>query len=78
MTDRPASRGGFRWECPFCGQTRLNRSEDGAGEENAITALRTHIISSDGDEHGPRNEYPPGFDPRVLPEHVIEVDGRQW
>lgn len=76
MTERPAPRGGFRWECPFCGTSRLNTSEDRSGEENALAALRTHILASDGIEHGPKNEYPADFDPGALAEHVVRVDRR--
>lgn len=75
MTDDPVPRGGFRWKCPLCGKSRLNATEDESGEENAIAAIRTHIVASDGADHGPRGEYPAGFDPRGLAEHVVRVDG---
>ena len=76
-TGQPAPRGGFRWDCPFCGTSRLNASDDASGKQNAIAALRTHIVASDGGEHGPKNEYPADFDPRELAEHVVGVDGRR-
>lgn len=78
MTDDPSPRGGFRWECPICGMSRLNASEDESGERNAIAALRTHVIASDGADHGPKGEYPVGFDPRGLAGHVIRADDRRW
>lgn len=74
MIDRPATDGGFRWECPLCGMSRLNASKDESGEKNALAALRTHIIASDGTEHGPKNEYPADFDHETLAEHVVRVD----
>ena len=79
-TGRPKNRnahsGIFEWTCPHCGETRLNTSMDGSGEANAITALRVHIYASDGPEHGPRRQYPTGYDVRTLAEHVVEVDSR--
>lgn len=74
MTHRRAPRGGFRWECPFCGTSRLNASDDESGQDNALAALRTHIVASDGIEHGPKNEYPVDFDPGTLAEHMERVD----
>lgn len=68
--------GGYEWTCPYCGKSRLNRSDDEAGLENAKKALRTHIIASDDADHGPRNAFP--SDEMVdLSEHVVEVD-RSW
>lgn len=77
MTGRPSPRGGYRWECPYCGASRLNTSEEESGEENAIAALRTHIVASDGADHGPENEYPADYDAVDLAEHVVRVDGRR-
>lgn len=67
---------GHEWTCPYCGKSRLNKSGDEAGLENAIVALRTHIIASDGAEHGPVNEFPRD-EMLDLSEHVVEVD-RSW
>lgn len=77
MTNDPTPRGGFRWECPFCGTSRLNASEHESGEENAISALRTHVIASDDADHGPTGEYPAGFDPGDLADHLAREDGRR-
>lgn len=77
MKEQPVPGGGFRWECPRCGMSRLNASEDASGEENALAAVRTHIVASDGTEHGPKNEYPADFEPGTLVEHVVRVD-RRW
>lgn len=68
---------GFRWACPYYGTSRLDRSEDAAGEANAIAALRTHILTSDGAGPGPKNEYPADLAPGTLAEHVVGVDGRR-
>lgn len=76
MTGRPSTLKGFRWTCPFCGTSRLNASGDESGRENALAALRTHIVASDGAGHGPRNEYPGAIDDVTLAEHVDPVDGR--
>lgn len=49
---------GFEWDCPHCGKSRINQSGEEGGEESAIAALRAHIMASDGEGHGPRNELP--------------------
>lgn len=68
---------GYRWTCPFCGASRLNTSEVGAGMENAVKALQTHVMASSDDEHGARNEFPPDFDSLDLAAYVVAVDGRE-
>ena len=73
MTNEMVPRGGYEWTCPYCEKSRLNKSRDEAGEETAIVALRTHIIASDGAEHGPRNEFP-SDEMQDLSRHVVEVD----
>lgn len=70
-------RDGFKWECPYCGASRINASDNGSGEANAITALRTHIVASDGVEHGPRYEFPADFDTVELADYVVSVDSRR-
>lgn len=67
---------GYRWTCPFCGKSRTNTSTGEAGKSNAVAALRTHIIASDGADHGPKNEYPADADQHTLSEHVTRVEGR--
>lgn len=66
---------GYRWTCPICGKSRLNRSNGDEGEENAIAALRTHVMASDGAGHGPLNEYPAEFEREKLTNHVLRVEG---
>lgn len=79
-TDRQRSEtppaGGFRWTCPLCGKSNVNRVNDGSGKQNATAALRTHILATDGNGHGSRNEFPaePGLDGLVLAEHVVRVN----
>lgn len=63
---------GYRWTCPFCGESRLNTSDGERAEANAISALRTHIVASDGADHGPRNEFPSDV-PLTLSDHVSAV-----
>jgi len=76
MTDYSIPGDGYRWTCPYCGESRLNKSEDDAGERNAIAALRSHVLASDSLEHGPVNAYPDAFDPDELGEHVVRVEER--
>ena len=83
MGDGPASGrdgeppvGGYEWTCPFCESSRLNATGGDAGMENAIRALKTHVMASADAEHGPRNEFPADFDALALSEYVVEVDGR--
>lgn len=45
-------------------------------ERNAITALRSHVLASDGGGHGLQNAYPEGFDPSSLGERVVRIDRR--
>lgn len=73
----PGSTAGesVRWTCPFCGLSRVKPSMDGSAEENALVALRTHVVSSEGDGHGAQYEYPPAFDPATLADHVTSEDG---
>lgn len=75
MTNHSAPRGGFRWTCPYCGASRLNKSRE-SKEENAIAALRTHILASDGSEHGPTNEYPDEYGSLTFSDHVVRVARR--
>lgn len=67
---------GYEWTCPYCGKSQLNKSVGQSGKQNAIAALRTHVVASDGDEHGPRNELPPDESLR-LSDHVRRVGGCQ-
>lgn len=73
MSDSPLSGAGYRWTCPICDQSRLNTS----GEQNGVSALRSHLLASGGAGHGPVNEYPVGFDPDALSEHVVRLGGRE-
>lgn len=76
MSDGTISRTGVRWTCPICGTSRFNRSDDGSGEQRAVAALRSHVLASGGAGHGPVNEYPEGFDPDTLPDHVTRTHDR--
>lgn len=60
-THAKPSEGGYRWRCPYCGVSRVNQSDGEAGREHAIAALRAHIQASDGNGHGPKNNFPKEF-----------------
>lgn len=77
MSGSRVSSEGFEWTCPFCDQSRFNVSEDESGNENAVSALRSHILASGGAGHGPVNAYPPEFDPESLADHVVPLDRRE-
>jgi len=64
---------GYRWTCPFCGESTVNKSTGEFGWRNAETALRTHLVATDGADHGPRYEFPLGMDDLELAEHVDRV-----
>ena len=72
MTNHPVPREGFRWTCPYCGASRLNKSGE-SEEENAVAALRAHILATDGSEHGPKNEYPDGYGSFTPSDYVRRV-----
>ena len=71
MSKHSTAKSGFRWTCPYCGASRLNRSPDDDGSSNAVVALRTHVQASDGAEHGPKNEFPGSFSDLTLADHVV-------
>jgi hypothetical protein len=79
--DSPSSSGlptetEFKRTCPYCGKSRIDRYAEEEGEEKAVAALRLHVLGSDGDGHGPRNEFPVDRE-RTLFEYVCRVDGRR-
>ena len=76
-TARSSARTGYEWRCPICSKSRLNASDDESGRENAVVALRTHVVASDGADHGPRHEYPARFDAESLADHVVRIDERR-
>ena len=61
---------GYRWTCPFCGESTVNKSTGEFGWRSAETALGTHLVASDGAEHGPRYEFPREMDELELADHV--------
>lgn len=69
----PATETEFKWICPYCRKSRIDRYAKGKrGEEEAIAALRSHIADADGDGHGPRNEIPVDRE-RTVFEYVCQV-----
>ena len=76
QTDWTRDVDGYRWNCPFCGTSRSNPAGVEADEGNAVTAIRSHVLASAGEGHGPENAYPEGFDPTTLADHVVRVDRR--
>lgn len=57
-----ASKNGYRWECPFCGKSRRKLRDEESAIQNAITALRMHILATNAAEHGSRYSLPAEFD----------------
>lgn len=70
---RDAHSEGWEWTCPYCERSRVNISTGEDGEKNAIAALRTHIMASDGAEHGPRNEFPAHLEGLELTDYVVKI-----
>ncbi|MDL5362131.1 hypothetical protein [Halalkalicoccus sp. NIPERK01] len=69
----PALETEFKWICPYCRKSRIERYAQGRrGEKEAIAALRSHIVDSEGDGHGPRNEAPVDTE-RTVFEYVCQV-----
>lgn len=68
----PRRGGGYQWTYPYCGKSRFNAFDGESGEESAINALRNHILTSDGAEHGPQYRRP-GDDALTLSDHVEPV-----
>ena len=75
-TNGDALAGEYRWTCPICGASRTNRGEPETGRRNAIAAIRTHVLASDGDGHGPPNGYPDEVTASTFVDHVEEVGRR--
>ena len=76
MTRSTGPYGGYRWTCPYCGKSQLNRSAGESGEANAIAALRSHVMATAEKGHGPVDELPESDDPAGLAAHVDEVRER--
>lgn len=66
---------GYEWTFPLCGNSPLNSGGGEDREENAIAVLQSHILASDSDGHGPRNELP-ARETLTLSDHVSRVDER--
>lgn len=47
-----------KWVCPYCGESSVERCPREDREQRAVAALRSHILTSDGDGHGPQTESP--------------------
>lgn len=64
----------YTWTCPICHHSKtsfaLDHGEGQTGRTQAVTALQSHIFSSDGEGHGPKEALPEGLDPDALVEHV--------
>lgn len=69
---RPASEEGYRWECPYCDMEQVNTmSEEG---QNALRALKSHILLTDGDGHGGVGSYPDENIEDELPQYLTPLD----
>lgn len=64
----------FKWICPYCGESKISRYTETEGEGKAVASLRSHVVDSDGDGHGPRHEFPADRE-RVLLQYVCLADG---
>jgi hypothetical protein len=64
---------GFTWVCSYC---KRSRTDQYAGEEEAVAALRSHIGGFDGDGHGLRDEFPADRE-RTLFEYVRCASGER-
>ena len=70
MEDDAVKTRRFRWTCPYCGTYRVKSASIKAGEQQSIIALRSHVIASEGDGHGPVSELPPDFEDLTLTDCV--------
>lgn len=54
----------YRWTCPVCGTAGVTLHE-----ERAKLNLQAHMQGRDDERHGPRHEFPPGYEPQgICPE----------
>lgn len=66
---------GYRWECPICSKSRVNRlSEQG---RNALRALKTHLYLTDGSGHGETGSFPEDVSEDELRRYVEPVEGQK-
>lgn len=68
-----------RWDCPYCEtagrtSTTLADADDSRGVQRAVTALRSHVLASVDDDHGPKSSLPDGVDHNSLHEHVSAIE----
>ena len=62
----------YQWVCPICGIKRISLTRHGRTtvESQAENAIRSHVTHTSGSGHGEEGEFPPGFDPSDVVEHV--------
>lgn len=63
----------YRWTCPVCGKTSIRALDASGACTRALATLKSHVLSSDGDGHGPMHELPPEWDMDALAAHVERV-----
>lgn len=69
---RRPSKEGYRWECPVCETSRVNRlSERG---RNALRALKAHVYLTEGGGHGEHGSYPEEIPEDALARFVRPVN----
>lgn len=68
---------GFRWTCAVCGASRVTtfaeEEEVSVTLDRAERALSSHIFSSIGDGHGPRDALPDNMTVESLADHIEPV-----
>lgn len=62
---------GYRWECPVCGESRVNTMDEYGSK--SLGALKSHVRNSDWGEHGAARSYPADLDVRELYQYVSPV-----
>lgn len=63
----------YRWTCPVCGKTSIRALDASHPRTRAVATLKSHVLSSDGDGHGPMHELPGTDDVDALADHVERV-----
>lgn len=73
-TNRPTFRKGYEWTCPYCAQSRINKTNSASDKKHALNALKKHISASIGDGHDNRGSMPADIDDHELSDYVTEIE----
>lgn len=66
------ARAGYRWECPICGESRVNTLDEYG--DLSLGAVKSHIRNSDWGDHGDAGTYPADLDVAGLYRYVTPVE----